>query len=204
MKRLSLATLLVLPGLAVSGSEGVGLPARMLTIEWRWVALAPAVQSGVLSTQAAPDGTALGTARSAPPPVQRLQVMNGEAALLQTTRWQALTGLTLLRSAKDGDAAALQTAWLPVVERLNLRPRWPGGTQPVTVQVSAEGRIEAQDAEPAEARQLDTTVRLPLGQWVGVALSGTGAGSPAPAGAVSTQDVARSRGTELQLRISAP
>jgi hypothetical protein len=132
---------------------------------------------------------------------QRLRVRNGHSASLSlsVTRpvqtWQVLPGVWR-------GVAAPATQWISAGQALVVQPRWPGGARPVDVTLRAQSaRFDASvalgSAEPPQRGevQLETTVSVPLGEWVTLATSGD-----APAHSVSSRDASSARRI-LQLRI---
>ena len=147
---------------------------------------------------------------------QQVQVRNGEKALLQMgqsmpIRWlQAVGGESSSRSSSSGSSSSsgggvsYGMVWMQAGQSLVVKPRWPGGKQPVAVEVDLQAAsIEAPtgNAElPSQARsQVATTVQAPLGQWVTVAATGARAAS----GSYSSEAVADTRRL-IQIRVSAP
>ena len=174
------------------------LPARDLLVELRETTAPPGAADGWNARSA--DAAA---ARDRPP--QQLRVRNGEAAslALTTTRplqvWQVLPGV-LLPVAVPG------AQWIRAGQHISVRPRWPGGREPVGIEL----QVQASRFDPAVApgsaeaparseSQLLTTARIPLAQWVTIAATGTGADDPN--GVASGQAAAASRRV-LQLRVS--
>jgi hypothetical protein len=75
--------------------------------------------------------------------------------------------------------AVPQTQWIEAGQHLTLRPRWPGGREPVTVTVSADSSRIDPSVAPGSAElpqqtgaQVVTTVSAPLGQWITLAAGG--------------------------------
>lgn len=189
---LRLFAAIALPGAAHAAS---GLPPRDLIVELRSAgADAPASGWDLSSADAARDRVQ-----------HRLRVRNGQSAhlALGVTRpvqtWQVLPGVWR-------GVAAPATQWISAAQTLVVQPRWPGGTQPVAVTL----RVHTSRFDPAVAPgsseppqrgevELETTVSVPLGEWV--ALASSGEPDPSLQGAVGSRDAAPSRRT-LQLRIS--
>lgn len=181
-------------------------PAVALHVEWRWVdaqqppsvADAAADGSRVTSTAGSFDTRPGVTQRSAPAdeaPVQRLRVMNGERASLRLAEHEALPQLTLWRGPK-GDHGAVSFVDAVRVQSFSVRPQWPGGRAPVTLE------IEAASGDAAAPSRWTTTLAVPLGLWATVASVGNGAAGPAQAGVVSTRDVTPAHNRELQVRVT--
>jgi hypothetical protein len=73
-----------------------------------------------------------------------------------------------------------ETQWIEAGQQLTVRPRWPGGREPVTVTVSANSSAIDPSVAPGSAElpqrtgtQLVTTVSAALGQWVTLAATET-------------------------------
>ena len=182
---------LALPGFAHADPV---LPQRDLIVELR------SAGAGARAS-----GWDLSSADAARDPVQhRLRVRNGQSARLAigVTRpvqtWQLLPGVWR-------GVAAPATQWISAAQTLVVQPRWPGGTQPVAVTL----RVHTSRFDPAVAPgsgeppqrgelELETTVAVPLGEWV--ALASSGEPDPSLQGAVGSRDAAPSR-RMLQLRI---
>ena len=121
---------------------------------------------------------------------QRLVVLNGSTAsvqLAQSQPWQ------FVQAAWQGGAAssprggvAMGTQWLTSGQSLMVRPRWNGGTAPVSVELQADA-AEPVAEEGRTQQRLSTTLQLPLDRWTTVAERAGG-------GARQT----------LQMRVSAP
>lgn len=210
MKRRSLTALTALAALPwLAGPAVAAPPAVPLQVEWRWVdtLLPPAAQAGVRdgavvvgtagSVSPRGAGVVTRTAPPAPPPVQQLQVMNGQPAAQQLTTREPLqwvdalveldpTGRTpraLHAQPRQGERTQLQ--------RLTVTPTWPGGRAPVRVV------LDVTDGDLA----LQTTLDLPLAQWHTVARSDA-TPPPAERGTLSSRDAAAQPARELQLRVS--
>jgi hypothetical protein len=102
--------------------------------------------------------------------------------------------------------AVPETQWMQAGQQLTLRPRWPGGHEPVTVTLSTESSAIDPSVAPGSAElpqrigaQLVTTVSAPLGQWV--TLAATGAGDDDMT-VVSSGQAKPSARRVLQLRVS--
>jgi hypothetical protein len=198
---------LILSGLATLAlAAGAAPPADALHVQWRWVdaqqppsiAGAAADGSRVTSTAGSFDARPGLTQRSAPvdeAPVQRLRVMNGERASLRLAEHEALPQLTLWRGAK-GDHGAVSFVDAVRVQSFSVRPRWPGGRAPVTLE------IEAASGDAAAPLRWTTTLAVPLGLWATVASVGDTASAVPQAGVLSTRDVTPAHARELQVRVT--
>jgi hypothetical protein len=92
-----------------------------------------------------------------------------------------------------------QSRSLPVERQRGfaLTPHWPGGRQPVRVELRALGPPGQTGAQT----ELLSTVQLPLGDWLTVARSGAATRAPEP-GVIRSSDAESQRSRELQLRVS--
>lgn len=186
---LVLGVVFALPILAAAGPA---LPQRDLIVEWRDAdvgGMAWELRSG----DAARDRQA-----------QVLRVRNGQRASLRlsVTRpvqtWQAAPGVWR-------GAAVPTTEWIDAGQALVVEPRWPGGTQPVVIVLSAQTvrfdpAVAPGSVEPPQrgGDRIETTLAVPLGEWVTLATAGAPDRSPH---IVSSRDAAPSRRT-LQLRVT--
>jgi hypothetical protein len=140
--------------------------------------------------------------------VQQVRVLNGGQASVRLARAMPLQFLHIVWSPQ-GTQVMPATQWSDVGRGFAVRPRWPGGQAPVSVEVSAEsgsmggsmggGSIGA----GAQRQTLLTTVQLPLGEWVTIASSDASA-SDRRSGSLSSSDGERRRREVVQMRVSAP
>ena len=96
---------------------------------------------------------------------------------------------------------AVVTTWAELVDGFDVRPRWPGGSSPVTLEIGAMRSLGTpQGHAPPPQFSLFTTVLVPLGEWADVAELRQAGSATANfgAGTVGTQ-----RALRLQARISA-
>lgn len=211
MKRRALLSLTLLPWWAVAAP-----PAVQFIVELRWVdsSLPPSAQAGVrdgavvIGTGGAvsPRGPSVvtSTAAAAPPPAQRLWVLNGQRASLRLTtreplQWvdavveleptaTASTPRRLYAQPRQGERGTTQS--------IAVTPTWPGGRTPVRVAFDVDDGREDGD------RAFQSTLDLPLAHWQTVARTGGSHAAPAPRGTVSSRDAAGQPARELQLRVS--
>lgn len=169
------------------------LPARDLVLELREV-------------EEGGGGYAVGTRPQAPLMApQQLQVRNGSQARLSFAQTTPLQWVQSVQApgALTGAGVRQGLIWLQAGQSLQLRPRWPGGQRPATVEVEVQtASVQQQPGRelPTQERSaLATTVQAPLGQWVTLARSGQGT----PPGSYSS-DAATQRPRLLQLRVTAP
>ncbi|HZF78235.1 MAG TPA: hypothetical protein VEZ89_00450, partial [Rubrivivax sp.] len=98
--------------------------------------------------------------------------------------------------------------WLDAGRSLMVQPRWPGGSQPVTVEVQVDGAaldpLRGQGPLPAQTRQQTvTSVLAPLGQWVTLARS-AGDQSAEQRGTLSVRSQQAAQRQLLQIRVLSP
>jgi hypothetical protein len=151
-------------------------------------------------------GYVVGTRPQAPLMVpQQLQVRNGSQARLSWGQAIPMQWVQSVNAAGPMMGAGVKQGltWLQAGQAFSVRPRWPGGQQPASVEVemqsaSVEDRPGAE--LPTQRRgEVVTTVQAPLGQWVTLARSG----QQAPKGSYSS-DAATQRPRLLQLRVTLP
>jgi type II secretory pathway component GspD/PulD (secretin) len=146
---------------------------------------------------------------------QSVRVRNGEKAILKMSKsmpmqWvRSVSAQSAALSASGASASSTSGAvkndlvWLEAGQSLQVQPRWPGGTQPVSVEITVEsasiGQRTGTELPDQSKSELATTVSLPLGQWVTIASSG----SVTQPGTYSSQAVNASRRL-LQVRVLAP
>lgn len=199
MKRTAFAALvLVLSPLALAQ-----LPARNLSVELRQVDEGSA-------------GYSVGTQAQTPNfPPQQVVVRNGTQARFSLgqsvpVQWvQSVSShnakLTAggAESTSQGGGVTQSLIWMDAGQRLAIKPSWPGGSKPATVEVEVEsGSLASRPGMelPAQARsQLATTVSAPLNQWVTLASTGRRA-----AQGVYGSEAAGDARKLLQLRLSLP
>ena len=166
---------------------------------------------------------------------QSVLVMNGGQARLffgrsvPVSTWQfawqgdgasatgALGAGTTSSSTNPPAWALSQTHWVDLGEGLTVRPRWPGGSALVTVELEASSRRAIAPGEVAvmessggyepdgQSRRTEvmSTVAVPLGQWVAVARRG-GQTQQRQSGTWSTRQVDSDSQEQLEIRISLP
>jgi len=180
------------------------LPQRNLIVDMRHV---EAGQDGGYSVSTKP--------REALMTAQAVNVRNGEKASLNVSttmpmQWVQSVSVQSAALSTSG-ASATNTGggvtnglvWLEAGQSLQVQPRWPGGKQPVRVDIEVQSTHVAPRSGtelPEQSKsQLTTTVDLPLGQWLTIAFSGS---APQP-GVYSSQSAANSQRL-LQIRVLAP
>lgn len=194
-------------GLLLAAAVRADLPQRDLLIELRQVE-----EGGA--------GYAVGTPPSTPLLApQQVRVRNGERATLRLGQSIPVQWVKSVESRSGSLAAGGATAslsgggvtqemtWMDAGQSLNVKPHWPGGRQPVTLQVEVQSAgvephagVAVGASLPVQARsQLVTTVTTPLDAWVTIA--STGAAAPRGSyGSEAAQDTRRL----LQLRVQTP
>ena len=218
---------LSLPGQA-QGSDP-SLPLRNLVVEWRIDGQGQTRDSGagvrhgrvIIDSQrgvVAQGDVRLGTwqTESQTRSVQQVQVLNGGRARLFVGRsqpytvWQwayAPAQTPRHRQHPPGPQAQVwgQTEWLDLGQGLNVRPRWPGGQAPVTVELEASASQQSAYEPDGQIRhsEVASTVSVPLGEWTVVARSGRRA-QATRSGTLSTDTIDDTQSEQLEIRISAP
>jgi hypothetical protein len=218
-----------LSALAVAAATGVGaqgsanrLPLRNLVVEVRQATDSASelqragvsggqvvIGSGGVSGQA---GVEWRTARrdEAIGTTQQVLVLNGGVAGVRVaaqTPWQFYQVLM----APQGPVVVPGTAWVESATGFRVRPRWPGGAEPVTVELMAESGGPALAAPsvggglPPSAAQgtVLSTLQMPLGEWVTVARSRDDRRADVR-GTLSSGSAEQRGERVLQMRVTAP
>lgn len=148
--------------------------------------------------------------------VQQIRVLNGGQAALRVGSTVPMQWLQWVWTPQ-GPVAIGGSRLVETGRGFVVRPRWPGGDAPATVEIRSEASAlaggglpsrYAPDGQPLPEGSIDqagvlTTVQLPLGEWFTVASSGD-SGRNSERGVLSTRDLAHDRQQVLQLRITAP
>jgi hypothetical protein len=96
---------------------------------------------------------------------------------------------------------AVTTTWAELVDGFEVRPRWPGGSAPVTVEVGATRRAGASPGNAPPPRiDVFTTVLAPLGEWTELAQVQRGSRATVSTGGAT---VGTQHALQLQLRVTA-
>lgn len=150
---------------------------------------------------------------------QQLQVRNGERATLRLgqsipVQWvKSVESHTAALAAggatasRQGGGVTQEVMWMDAGQSLSVRPHWPGGRQPVTLELEVQAAgvdphagVATGTPLPVQSRsQLVTTLTAPLGEWVTIASTGA-----APQRGVYGSEAARDARRLLQLRVQAP
>ena len=191
------------------------LPAVNLVVQIRIVRdadMAPDDSATTTSTLSAPrHGQSYGTSALDPRAneSQELRVLNGESA---SFRWSQSVPFQWRQAAAAGPSAARGTragivnavTWLQAGRALFVQPHWPGGSQPVRLQVRLEsdsiGERPGDELPATSARQSGTTLSVPMGRWTTLAVTGSAQAAPSP-GSWSTQSSRTSERQWLQVRV---
>lgn len=206
--------LLLAPALG-RAAEG---PRQNLLIELRW---AESSVSGAVVAGVRQGGVVVGTAGSVSPrpgltlstrrqeadgsQIQRVLVLNGYQASVLLSETELLQWLDYGVELRGGGGGRerprvhAQTHSLPIERQRGfvLTPSWPGGKQPVRVELRALGAGQQSGAQS----ELLSTVLVPMGDWLTVARSGATTRQP-QAGEISSSDAESQSSRELQLRIT--
>lgn len=199
-------------------------PRQNLWVELRWVeasisgSTVAGVRDGgvVVSTGgsvSARGGVALSTERREQRQqlFPRVLVLNGQQASVTLNEARPVQWVDIAidiepgrRGAEPRYQAIPRQGLAEQVRSITVRPSWPGGQQPVTVEVRAQDLPPSgPGVDPAQMRegaQLLSTVQTPMGQWMTIARTGE-ALSTSARGSYSTRDAEVQRGRELQLRV---
>ena len=147
-----------------------------------------------------------GSTRQTGDATQRVLVLNGGRATLRLAQGLPVAS-TEVWWTPWGPGAVVRSQWVELVNGMEVRPQWPGGDAPVTLEIAAQsaGRATPQppgQALPEQAAVL-TTVQAPLGEWVEVARVQSRSGSSSVStGGFGAATASRER--SLQLRVSLP
>ncbi len=192
-------------------------PARNLEIELRWV---ESSVSGAALAGVRDGAVVIGTAGSVSPkplitlstrrpdeadaPAQRIIVMNGKSASISMSEQTPVQWVDYGVQLPAGQTTSTANARVTAVPRTRMvertrgfvvTPQWPGGKQPVQVELKAT-RPQGDEGQTL----VFSTVQVPLGDWITVARSGSL--HPPQPGVVSSSDAEGQVSRELQLRVS--
>lgn len=221
-----IACLLVGSWLWATQAQADSGPRRNLWVEIRWVdsSLSNAALSGVregavvvgtAGSVSPRGGVALSSRRESSSQQQRLLVLNGSTARVRLSeqlpvqwldyglQWEA--GAT---AATGGKVLALpRSGSVEMLSEFSVTPQWPGERQPVRVSVQVQqGRAPGVAGEPAphpqasQSTQVQSTVLLPLGEWLTIARSGQRAEAQ-ERGTLSSRDAEGRASRDLQIRV---
>jgi hypothetical protein len=153
----------------------------------------------------------------------QLQVSNGQSGALRLgqrlpVQWTVAgsrgkaAGSAAASAAARGDAGALvqDVMWVDSGQALWVLPRWPGGEQPVQVELHFErvglrpAAVQSGPGLPAQhSHQVSSRLAIPLGVWTTFAATGTT--PPSLEGRSLSTLTLSERGRQLiQMRVSAP
>ena len=191
-------------------------PRQNLLVELRW---AESSVSGAAVAGVRQGGVVVGTAGSVSPrpgltlstrrqeaegsQIQRVLVLNGYQASVLLSETELLQwldyGVELRGGGRERPRIHAQTHSLPIERQRGfvLTPSWPGGKQPVRVELRALGAGQQSGAQS----ELLSTVLVAMGDWLTVARSGAATRQP-QAGVISSSDAEGQSSRELQLRVT--
>lgn len=138
---------------------------------------------------------------------QRVLVLNGGRATLRMAQG-LLVDDTEIWWTPWGPGAAVRSQWVELSNGMEVRPQWPGGDAPVTLEVAAQRSAPVVPAPQGTRAALPaqwtvvTTVLAPLGEWVTVAQVAGRQSSTVSGGGFGASTASRQR--ELQVRVSLP
>jgi hypothetical protein len=159
------------------------------------------------------DGTVVvqaGSSRQGLDATQRVLVLNGGRAMLRVAQG-LLVDDTEIWWTPWGPGAAVRSQWVELANGMEVRPLWPGGDAPVTLELAAQRSAPAAPPPPGMPTPrgtlpaqwtLVTTVAAPLGEWVTVAKVAGRQSSRVSGGGFGAATSSRQR--ELQVRVSLP
>ena len=151
----------------------------------------------------------------------QLQLLNGQPGALRLGRrlpvqWVqaaargAASGAAAGASGAAGGAVVQAVTWVPSGHGLWVLPRWPGGDQPVQLDLRFDSLSNSPILPPSGAplptqrsREVGARLSVPLGVWTTFAATGTPA-SASGGYTVSTQALSDSGRQLMQVRVSAP
>ena len=213
MRWLSAWCALAIPA-AAAVAAGPALPALNLVVQMRIVAessIAPDDAATTTSTLSAPrHGQSYGTStlNTQADESQELRVLNGESASFrwsQSVPFQWTQAATAGAAGANGARAGIVNAvtWLQAGQALWVQPRWPGGEQPVRLEVRLDSdRIGegSGDLPATSSRQSGTTLSVPMGRWTTLAVTGSAQTVSSP-GTWSTQSSQARERQWIQVRV---
>lgn len=151
-----------------------------------------------------------GSSRQGLDAVQRVLVLNGGRATLRVAQG-LLVDDTDVWWTPWGPGATLRSQWIELVNGLEVRPLWPGGSAPVTLELGAQrstpgapppaGMPATRGTLPAQWTMM-TTVQAPLDEWVTVAELRGRQDTAVVSGGFGASTASRQR--QLQVRVSLP
>lgn len=163
--------------------------------QWQWAyALAPATATSASTS------TASGASGTTP-------ASTGSGAIPQSVQAPTFNGQPYTPTLQ----AYSTTTWVDTGQGVSVRPRWPGGQAPVTLELDTRSELPApgrawvsggSEAPPPQL-QAQSTLQVPLGQWVAVARTG-GQQSQSQRGSYGTAEVAQGGHTVLEIKVSLP
>lgn len=144
----------------------------------------------------------------------RLMVLNGSQASFTMTESTPVQWVDVAvdrqQSQRDRVVVVPRQGMAERVRGIVVRPNWPGGRNPVNVEVRASDQSQLPqggaygtslpDAHQRPSTDVLSTVQAPLGIWVTIARTGS-VGSSASRNTYSTRDAEVQRLRELQLRV---
>lgn len=214
---------------AAVGQPGPKLPLRNLLVEVRqgdessFRAQGGGLQSGTVTIGAdgqvqARGGVTFETRQrdAGNDTVTQLRVLNGGQGVVSIGSSVPVVWLQVVPTA-NGQAVVAGQRLQDTGRRVAVRPSWPGGNSPATVEVRTEASALASGGMPSryqfdgqpqpsgavETAGLLTTLQLPLGEWVTVA-SDAGSQTQRERGTLSSSDATQERRYVVQMRVTAP
>ena len=195
---------------AVSATSAA-LPAVDLIVQVRVISEAELAEEAAASKshEHSQRGLEISSAAQAPASArtQDMRVLNGHTAEMSWSQALPIQWMQVAAQRRGRASGGIVNAltWLRAGQSLSVQPRWPGGRDPVQVEL----RIETQDIDdrrgadiPASGAQTwASTLSVPWGQWTTFAT--TGAAQPSPVGATWSTQSAQPHGLRfMQLRVT--
>ncbi|MCM5682859.1 hypothetical protein M8A51_25320 [Schlegelella sp. S2-27] len=140
---------------------------------------------------------------------QQVLVLNGGRAGIRLAQQQPLQWYQVIWNARDGATLVPSKVMLEAGRGFTVQPRWPGGGEPVTVEIAAESSrfndptSGMQDRPLREGGTTLTRVQVPLGEWVTIADT-LEEQHTIERGNWSSAEARGSRRSVVQMRVTAP
>jgi hypothetical protein len=140
---------------------------------------------------------------------QQVLVRNGGKATLRLNdsipmQWtQSVSAPNPGGGANSGASVSNALVWFDAGQSLSVQPQWPGGKQPALVEVEVQrANVDARlgaDLPKQTRNSLSTTVSVPLGEWVTLAVTGE-----VPHSGVYSSEAGLQMRRLLQIRVVLP
>jgi hypothetical protein len=149
---------------------------------------------------------------------QRVLVLNGSTARLRLSEQVPVQWMDFGLQVDTGATTAARALAVPrsgaveMLSEFSVSPQWPGGQQPVRVNVQVQqGRAPGAEGssvplnpathpQASQSTQVQSTISLPLGEWLTIARSGLRAESQ-ERGTLSSRDAEGRASRDLQIKV---